>query len=316
MGVQKVIDIKHLTNQIKAESISLGFNAFGVAKCEKVEDIYMKRYRRWLSQSMHGTMGYMENNIELRENPCLLLDNCKSIIMVALNYYPQKTQPDNLPRFSYYAYGRDYHKVVKKKLEKLFDFVQGIYPRDVKGRFFSDSAPIMERYWAKKAGLGWIGKNGMLIIPKMGSFFFLGTLLLDIELEYNKEIDSMCGQCTKCIKGCPTNAIVSPFIIDSKRCISYLTIESKDDIPKELSSLLGKNIYGCDICQMVCPWNRFSKPTDIQDFEYRCSYLELSMDEIDNMDEEKFDEISKGSAIRRAGLEKLKKTISSIKDNR
>lgn len=309
-------DIERVTQLIKTEAKSLGFNAFGVARCEKVDNAYMTGYRKWVEKSMHGTMNYMSENIELRENPALLLDKCKSILMVALNYYPGKIQSENLPRFSYYAYGRDYHKVIKQRLKKLLDFIKNIYPTDVNGRFFTDSAPIFERYWAKKAGLGWIGKNGMLIIPKMGSFFFLGTLLLDIELQYDKETDNRCGNCSLCINKCPTGAIVSPSCIDSRKCISYLTIESKNDIPPDLSPLLGCNIYGCDICQIVCPWNRFASPTMIKDFEYRESYLDLTIDEISNMDQMTFDEISKGSAIRRAGLEKLKKNINSIKSNK
>lgn len=316
MGLQKLNDIKYLTNAIKTEAISLGFNAFGVAKCEKVDAEYMRCYKQWLEHSMHGSMSYLENNLDLREDPTLLLPNCKSIIMVAINYFPQKKQPDNLPKFSYYAYGRDYHKVVKKRLTKLLDFIKNTYSKEVNGRVFSDSAPVMERYWARKAGLGWIGKNSLLIIPKMGSFFFLGTLLLDIELNYDEEIESKCGVCSKCMKNCPTGAIIAPRIIDSKRCISYLTIESKNDIPADLLPLLGDKLYGCDMCQLVCPWNKYAKPTDVKDFEYRDAYLDLSADDIMNMEESEFDKISEGSAIKRAGLEKLKKTIKAIKTNK
>lgn len=303
---------KDLTNRIKAEAHRLGFIAVGAAKCEKVDPEAMNKYREWINKGMNGTMQYMERNIELREDPSLLLPGCKSIVMVAINYYPQIKQDSNLPQISYYAYGRDYHKVIKGRLKKLVEYIQSIHPTPFNSRIFTDSAPVMERYWAKKAGLGWIGKNSLLIIPKVGSFFFLGTLLLDITLEYDNEIGDHCGKCTRCIDHCPTKAITTPKIIDARRCISYLTIENKDEIPKDLQTLIGNRLYGCDTCQIVCPHNRMAKHTEIEDFKSGALLL-IDIDTIEKMSEEEFDVLSRGSALRRAGLHGLKRTIKALK---
>lgn len=301
---------------IKAEAKSLGFFAVGIAKSRVVDDIQMSKFNNWIDKGYHGTMSYMKNNVELRRDPSLLLENCKSIIVFAINYYPKEKQNENLPQISYYAYGRDYHKVIKSKLKSLQKKIEESYLDNINIRFFTDSAPIMERYWAVKAGLGFIGKNSLLIIPKAGSFYFLATMLLDIELDYDEEYKGFgCGNCSRCINACPAQAICDNKTIDARACLSYLTIEHKGDIDNKYAKNISNQLYGCDICQKVCPYNRNAKSTEINDFDARKDLLNLDIDLIMNMTEAEFDKLSQGSPIRRAGLEKLKSTIRQIKLN-
>jgi putative iron-sulfur cluster-binding protein len=232
-----------------------------------------------------------------------------------MNYYPQQKQHPDAPQFAYYAYGRDYHKVVKKRLDQLLKYMQTELGLEVEGRAFSDSAPIMERYWAERAGLGWRGKNGLLIIPRAGSYFFLGELLVDIDLPCDEPMRSMCGRCERCLKACPTSAFLSPGRIDARRCISYLTIEQKGEIPTELRASIGKRVYGCDACQQCCPWNRYARPTTVEDYKPRERLLALSPEELEAMTEEEYLALFAGTAVKRAGLMGLQRTIRNLRSN-
>ncbi len=307
------ISIKDITEKIKAEALSLGFSVCGVARAGLVPDEVCRHYDEWLEKNYHGSMSYLERNKELRRDPRKLVEGTRSIIMVAMNYYPKVKREENTPKIAYYAYGRDYHKVVKKRLDKLLKFVQEHIDEKAEGRSFADSAPIMERYWAVQAGLGWIGKNGLLIIPKLGSFFVLGVLMINLDLEPDEEMPNKCGVCERCIKSCPTNALLGGGLMDARRCVSYLTIESKDEIPKELAEKLGDRLYGCDTCQEVCPWNRLARPTEIEDFHPKDFLLELDYDTIEAMEQEEYNQLFAGSPIRRAGLDGLKRSLRAIK---
>ncbi len=298
---------------IKAEALSLGFSVCGVAKAGLVPDEVCRAYDEWLEKNYHGSMSYLERNKELRRDPRLLVPNTESILMVAMNYYPKVKRDEASPKIAYYAYGRDYHKVVKKRLDKLLKFIQQEIDSSVQGRSFADSAPIMERYWAVQAGLGWLGKNGLLIIPKLGSFFVLGVLMISLPLEGDEVMPNKCGPCRKCIDGCPTSALLGNGQMDARRCVSYLTIENKDDIPEELAELLGDRIYGCDTCQEVCPWNRLARPTEIEDFHPKDFLLGLDYEAIERMDEEEYNQLFAGSPIRRAGLSGLKRSVRAVK---
>lgn len=300
------------SDEIKQFALSLGFDVCGICCAENSGQ--ESEYSDWLSQNCHADMTYLERNIDKRLDPRLLFDNAKSIICVALNYYPKEKMPDSVPQFAYYAYGTDYHDVVKGKLNQLFDFIKQRYP-EVTGRAFSDSAPILERYWAAQAGIGFIGKNSLLIIPKKGSYFFLGELIIDLELDYDKPISQSCGNCTRCINSCPTKAIEKPYRINAYRCISYQTIENKSEIAPDIVPQLNNNIYGCDICQKVCPWNRFAKPHRTPDFIPSESFLSLDMEKLSEMDEATFKSVFKKSAVKRAKFEGLKRNIEALKSS-
>lgn len=260
-------------------------------------------------------MSYLERNRELRADPRLLLPSTRSLIVVAMNYYPERKQAEDAPQFAYYAYGRDYHKVVKKRLDQLLQYMQTELGLEVSGRAYSDSAPILERYWAERAGLGWRGKNSLLIIPRAGSYFFLGELLVSMDLPPDSPMKSMCGRCTRCLQSCPTQAIIQPGKIDARRCISYLTIEHKGEIPSELAQLIGKRVYGCDACQQCCPWNRFARPTTEADYAPREALLKLTAEQLEALDEESYLALFAGTAVKRAGLEGLQRTIRGLKAN-
>ncbi len=304
-----------ITEEIKAEALSLGFSVCGVARAGLVPDEVCRHYDKWLEKNYHGSMSYLERNKELRRDPRKLVEGTRSIIMVAMNYYPKVKREEGSPKIAYYAYGRDYHKVVKKRLDKLLKFVQEYIDKGAEGRSFADSAPIMERYWAVQAGLGWIGKNGLLIIPKLGSFFVLGVMLINLDLEPDEEMPNKCGPCERCIKSCPTSALLGGGLMDARRCVSYLTIENKDEIPQELAEKLGDRLYGCDTCQEVCPWNRLARPTEIEDFQPKDFLLGLDYDTIEGMELEEYNQLFAGSPIRRAGLDGLKRSLRAIKKN-
>ncbi len=304
---------QNITELIKAEALSLGFSVCGVAKAGEVPNEVCQHYDEWLEKNFHGNMSYLERNKELRRDPRKLVEGTRSVIMVAMNYYPKVKRDENSPKIAYYAYGRDYHKVVKKRLDKLLKFIKEHINEEADGRSFADSAPIMERYWAVQAGLGWIGKNGLLIIPKLGSFFVLGVLLLNLELEADKEMPNRCGPCVRCIKSCPTSALLGNGVMDARRCVSYLTIENKDEIPKELADKLGDRLYGCDTCQEVCPWNRLARPTEVEDFHPKEAILSLDYETIEKMENDEYEQLFAGSPIRRAGLEGLKRSLRAIK---
>lgn len=300
---------------IKAEALALGFAACGVARADRVPDEEYRAVEQWLSSGYHGDMTYMERNADLRRDPRLLVPGTKSIIMVAMNYYPNARQSSELPQIATYAYGRDYHRVVKKRLDRLLEFIRTHIVREVEGRAFADSAPLMERYWAVQAGLGWRGKHGLLIIPRMGSYHVLGALLVNVELTYDTPMSERCGRCRRCLDACPTKALIAPGVMDARRCISYLTIESSAEIPEELAPLLGNRLYGCDTCQDVCPWNVRARPTEVSDFAPRESLLSLTAERISTMELEEFEQLFAGSPIRRAGLRGLQRSLRAITPN-
>ncbi len=299
-----------ISNYIKEKALQVGFDACGIAKADFVgEDAEFLSH--WLEKGHHGKMSYLANHFEKRTNPQLLEENARSVIVVLLNYFPRTTQPSDVPQVAKYAYGNDYHLVIKNKLYELLALIKDECP-EVKGRTFTDSAPILERYWAKQAGLGWIGKNTNLIHPQFGSFCFIGELLVNIELDYDQPLQDHCGKCIKCIEHCPTHAILPNKTLAATDCISYLTIELKEDIPLPLVSKMNNRVFGCDICQDVCPWNRKAKAHQIADFIPKKDFLTLTSEEWKNMNETQFKSIFANSALKRAGFEKIRKTINNL----
>lgn len=297
------------SDEIKQHALSLGFDACGICKAEDSGE--ESGYMQWLSEGCHAGMGYLERNIDKRLDARLLVDGAKSIICVALNYYPHRKLPDNVPQFAYYAYGEDYHDVMRRKLKQLFDFITSRFP-GVQGRSFSDSAPVLERFWAAKAGLGFIGKNTLLIIPGKGSYFFLGELIVDLELDYDKPINASCGNCRRCLDACPTKAFEKPHWLNAGKCISYQTIENKKEIDPAIVPLLNNNVYGCDICQKVCPWNRFAKPHTTPEFFPSDAFLSLDLEKLEAMDEETYRQVFRKSAVKRAKFTGLKRNVDAV----
>lgn len=296
---------------IKQEAKRLGFDFCGISKAEFLEE-EAPRLESWLKNGMHGKMEYMENHFDKRLNPTLLVDDAKSVVSLLYNYYPEQTQNTDAPKISKYAYGKDYHEVIKEKLKEFLNTLKEKIG-DVNGRAFVDSAPILDKAWAKKSGLGWIGKNANLINKQQGSFFFIAELIIDIELEYDGPIQDYCGTCTKCIDACPTSAIVEPFIVDGSKCISYLTIELKDAIPNEFKNKMDNWAFGCDVCQDVCPWNRFSMPHNETQFDNQTGLLNFTTDEWYELTEETFNTIFKQSAVKRTKYKGLKRNLEFIK---
>ena len=297
---------------IKQKAIELGFLDCGISRAGFLVD-EKSRLEYWLEHGMHGEMGYMERNQEKRLDPCLLVENAKSVISVLLNYYPKESQKDpHAPILSKYAYGIDYHFVMKEKLHKLFHFIQEEI-NECSGRAFVDSAPVLDKAWAAKAGLGWIGKNTNLISVDYGSFFFVGELILDLELEPDeKVVRNHCGNCTRCIDACPTKAIVAPYVVDARKCISYQTIELKGKLDESLKGKFQNRVFGCDICQDVCPWNLKSAPHEEPDFEPNPKLLELTKDEWLAMDKPLFNELFRNSAVKRTKYEGLKRNLNFL----
>lgn len=306
------ISLSAKTQAIKDYAINtLGFSYVGSAEAEFLE-VDAVHYEKWLSLGYQSGMDYMSQNIEKRLDPRLLVPGAKTVLTLLHNYYSTEKCAHEDVNISKYAYGRDYHKVIKKKLKKLLSYIQA-QMGDVQGRGFVDSAPVMERSWAKKSGLGWVGKNSMLINKKNGSFFFISTLILDCTLEYDLpfQVDH-CGTCTRCIDACPTQAIVDSKVIDSNKCISYLTIELKEKLISE-NLKFGNWIFGCDVCQDVCPWNRFSIPHSESDFDIRDSIKYFNSEEILGISEDVFNSRFEGSPLRRAGFEGLLRNIKHVK---
>ena len=284
----------------------------GVSNAEFLEE-EAPRLEKWLESNMHGNMSYMENHFDKRLDPRLLVDGAKSVVSLALNYFPEKTQEDNTYKLSKYAYGEDYHFIIKWKLKELMKFIQTEIG-EVGGRVFVDSAPVLDRAWAKKSGLGWIGKNGNLINKESGSFFFLAELIIDLELKPDGPVKDYCGSCAACIDECPTDAIPEPYVVDGSKCISYLTIELKDEIiPKEFQGKLEDWMFGCDICQDVCPWNRFSSPHNEPLLNPKSSLLGLNKQDWEDLTEEVFRDLFKNSAVKRTKFDGLKRNISFLK---
>ena len=300
------------TALIKQKAQELGFFYCGISKAEFLEE-EAPRLEAWLNQQRHGKMSYMENHFDKRLDPRLLVDDAKSVVSLLLNYYPSETQTDpKAPKLSKYAYGEDYHFIIKDKLKDLFNFIQDVIG-EVGGRVFVDSAPVMDKAWAKKSGLGWIGKNSNLIHPKSGSFFFIAELIIDLELEADGPIKDYCGTCTKCIDACPTDAIIEPYVVDGSKCISYLTIELKDALlPTEFKGKMDNWAFGCDICQDVCPWNRFSLLHNEPRFNPSQNLLQLSKSDWQDLSEEVFSELFKLSAIKRTKFDGLKRNIAFL----
>ncbi|BEH00001.1 tRNA epoxyqueuosine(34) reductase QueG [Bacteroides sedimenti] len=303
------MDRIELSKKIKAEACRLGFFACGIARAGFVGE-NKRHLEEWLANENHAGMSYMTNHLDKRCEPCLLVEGTKSIISLALNYYPsQKLREDQL-QFAYYAYGQDYHEVMKDRLKKLFDFINGQLP--VYGRVFCDTAPVLERYWAQQAGLGWIGKNTQLIIPHAGSYFFLGEIFLDVELEYDTPMENRCGNCQRCLDSCPINALETPYELNANRCISYLTIENKGEISAQFASKIGDHLYGCDDCQRCCPWNRFATPNLIPDFQPSKAFLLMERSDWAGLTVEQYRTLFKGSAVKRAKYDGLMRNFKAI----
>jgi len=297
------------THQIKEEASRLGFSFCGISKAGFLEE-EASHLERWLNKNMHGDMHYMGNNLDKRLDPTKLVDGSKSVISLLFNYFPEETQREDSFHISKYAYGEDYHFVIKHKLKDIIHFINDNIG-EIDSRVFTDSAPVLERAWAKKSGLGWIGKNGMLINKKQGSFFFLAEIILDLELVYDNPTTDHCGTCTACVDACPTDALLPNKVVDGSKCISYFTIELKDEIlPKEVNGKFADWMFGCDICQDVCPWNRFSLAHNEPRFKPNDKLLNFSKSEWNEITEEVFQEVFKKSPVKRT---KYKGLIRNIK---
>lgn len=298
---------------IKQEAARLGFMACGIAKAAPLDED-ARRLEQWLNNGFHGKMQYMERYFDLRIDPAKLVPGAKSVITLLLNYYPSEQQNEDTPHIAKYAWGLDYHYVIRDKLNELLAFIKANIG-EVDGRGFVDSAPVLERSWAVKSGLGWVGKNGNLLTKHSGSFFFIATLITDLELEADAPFSAdFCGSCTRCLDACPTDALVSPSVVDGSKCISYLTIELKDElIPNELADKMNGWIFGCDICQDVCPWNRFSKPNNEQFFTPIPEILNLSLAEWEEMTEEAFRKIFKSSPLVRTKHKGIMRNVKAVR---
>jgi len=307
--------IDELSATIREKALELGFAGCGFSRAEALpEDA--RRLKTWLEEGRHARMGYMANHFEKRTDPTLLVDGARSVISLLYNYYTDKVQEDSeAPILSKYAYGKDYHFVMKDKMQVLFDFIKSMHP-DAEGRVFVDSAPVLDRAWAKQAGLGWVGKNSMLISRSAGSFFFIGEIILDLVLEYNEIPESdFCGSCNRCIEACPTGAILDTRSIDSERCISYQTIENKGEVSSEIEDKLAGRVFGCDICQDVCPWNRKAEKHQEPAFNPDRELLLMSRENWLKLGKEKYKLLFHQSPVERAGYEKIKRNLDSLQKN-
>ena len=299
------------TRFLKRKANNLGFLSCGISKAVFLEEEATK-LENWLNDGKHGKMKYMENHFDMRLDPRKLVPDAKSVISLSYNYFNENLQKDKeAPKISKYAYGNDYHKVIKEKLKILFKELQKEFG-DINGRVFIDSAPIMEKAWAAKSGLGWIGKNTNLISQKVGSFYFLAEIIVDLEFESDTPVTDHCGSCTACIDSCPTGALVKPYEIDASKCISYLTIELKDEIPSEFNGKMDNWAFGCDVCQDVCPWNRFSRKHNEPLFNPNQEMMKMGKKEWEELTEETFEVIFKNSAVKRTKYKGLKRNISFI----
>lgn len=296
---------------IKDEAKRLGFLSCGISKAGFLEQ-EAPRLEKWLKNNRNGQMAYMENHFDKRLDPTLLVEDGKSVVSLLLNYYPDSLQNQESFKISKYAYGQDYHFVIKDKLKELLHSIQENIG-DVSGRAFVDSAPVLDKAWAAKSGLGWIGKNSNLITQKVGSFYFIAELIIDLDLEYDHAVTDHCGSCTACIDACPTQAIVAPYVVDGSKCISYYTIELKENIPFEMKGKFDEWMFGCDTCQDVCPWNRFSKPHSEPLFNPNSELLSFSKKDWIEITEETFRKVFKNSPIKRTKFEGLKRNIAFLK---
>ena len=307
-----MIDFKERTQLIKHKAYDLGFSHVGVSKAGFLEK-EARNLEIWLSKNHHGKMQYMENHFDLRTDPRKLVHDAKSVITILYNYYtPEKQEDPEAPKISKYAFGKDYHFVIKKKLKDLQHYITTNFG-EVNMRGFIDSAPVMDKVWAKKSGLGWIGKHSNLVNKNKGSYFFIAEIILDLELDTDIPIKDYCGSCTRCVDACPTEAIVEPYVVDGTRCISYLTIELKDEvIPQEFSGKMDNWMFGCDVCQQVCPWNRLATPHKESLFDPPSDLLSLTKKEWNELDEQMYQNLFKKSALKRAKFKGIKRNIKFL----
>ncbi|MDZ7693800.1 MAG: tRNA epoxyqueuosine(34) reductase QueG [Balneolaceae bacterium] len=305
------------TQRVREEALRLGFDACGFAKAQRLEQ-EERRLEEWLNQGRHGEMSWMENYFDKRVDPTKLVPGAQSVISVVGSYYhpdhQRQMDQDMSPKIAKYAQGRDYHKVYKKKLKKLFHFTEQLIG-NIEGRVFVDSAPVLDKAWAARTGIGWIGKNSNLLNKDIGSFTFIGEMIIDAEFIYSTMATDHCGTCTRCIDACPTNAIYEPYRVDGSKCISYFTIELKDKMPDEYRDEVGDWLYGCDICQDVCPWNRDAKFTEMEDLAPRDKILDNDIDFWEELDLDQYNALFEGSAIRRAKFEKFKLNAATVAEN-
>ena len=294
-----------LSDEIKAKALQLGFDACGIAKAELLADD-ARTLQTWLNKGYHANMSYLENHFDKRTNPQLLVHGAQSVIVVLLNYFPAQTQPESAPQIAKYAYGKDYHFIIKEKLKQLQAFIDGQAPNE--SMVFCDSAPVLERRWAQRAGLGWIGKSGLLIHPTLGSYCLIGELITTLSLDYDTPQKERCGTCTACIKACPTEAL-SAYEVNANRCISYLTIEHRDTISDEFTSCMGNRLFGCDACLDACPWNKKAKAHHTAELEPHEQLFTLDWN---HFSRSTFKQLFKHSALERAGYQKLKKRLDVI----
>ncbi|MCB9195836.1 MAG: tRNA epoxyqueuosine(34) reductase QueG [Flavobacteriales bacterium] len=296
---------------IKEKATQLGFSFVGFSKAEFLEK-EASRLDEWLKNGFHGEMSYMANHFDKRLDPRKLVEGTKSVVSLLFNYYSDKRQDDSeAPKISTYAYGKDYHIVVKRKLEELYQHINEVIGQ-VEGRYFVDSAPVLDKVWAERSGLGWIGKNANLINKTQGSYFFIAEMLLDLDLEPDRAIKDYCGTCTKCIDACPTGAIIQPYVVDGSKCISYFTIELKEAIPQEMAGKFDNWMFGCDVCQEVCPWNRFSIVNSEPDFQPHHDLLIMTSKDWIDLSKDKFQEVFKNSAVKRTKYDGLIRNIKFL----
>ena len=306
------IDIKSKwTNSIKTEAKRLGFLSCGISKADFLEE-EAPRLEKWLNNNMHGEMSYMANHFDKRLDPRKLVEGSKSVISLLLNYFPEKTQREDSYKISKYAYGQDYHHIIKGKLRQLQEFITEEIG-EVHGRAFVDSAPVLDKVWAAKSGLGWVGKNSNLLTQQVGSFYFIAELIVDIDLEYDHAVTDHCGTCTACLDACPTQAIVEPYVVDGSKCISYFTIELKNELPNEMKGSFDDWMFGCDVCQDVCPWNRFSKPHNEPLFNPHPELLSMTKKDWEEITVDVFQKVFKKSAVKRTKYGGLTRNIEFLK---
>jgi epoxyqueuosine reductase len=310
-----VSDRKKHSEFVKKTARELGFQYCGISRAEKLQK-EQEQLELWLHQGMHGQMSYMANNFDKRLDPTQLVPGAKSVVSLLYNYYPEQDLAANDSyKIAKYAYGEDYHFVIKDKLKNFLKLLQAEIG-EIDGRVFVDSAPVMERQWAERAGLGWLGKNSLLLNRNMGSFFFIAELIVDLEMEYDDPIGSYCGTCTRCIDACPTGAIPEAGVVDGSRCISYLTIELKEAIPNSFSGQMDGWIFGCDICQDVCPWNKFAQPANEPAFVPHKQLGQMKEEDWEELTTEVFGDLFKKSAVKRTKFSGLKRNIQFAKESR
>lgn len=303
---------EQISRLIKKTAHELGFDYCGISRAEFMEE-EARQLENWLNREMHGKMHYMENNFDKRVDPTKLVEGAKSVISLLYNYYPDKIQRPDAPKVSKYAYGEDYHSVIKEKLKELVFRLQEKIG-NFHGRVFVDSAPVLDKAWAKRCGIGWIGKHSNLLNRTMGSFFFIAEIICDLDCEADQPIKDYCGTCTRCIDACPTDAIVQPYVVDGSKCISYFTIELRDEIPLEMKGKFENWMFGCDICQDVCPWNRFATPHHEKRFTITEPIMNLTKQAWKEMTDEVFNQLFKKSPLKRAGWKGLKKNLDFLEN--